>query len=180
MRRYVLTGASGAGKSSLIVGLKLRGEAVVHEAARELLLFQQACGNPDPMAAPDWEDCVVRLHLRREASVPPGVPRVFLDRGGPDHVVYSRLFGWPLSVDLRELALGMTYDAIFLIEHDRKRSGGEGAASGRKESEHIARALLGQYEALGHLTFRIPLMPLGDRLEILLGIVCDLEHGASL
>lgn len=179
MRRYVLTGAPGAGKSSLIVGLELRGEAVVREAARDLLLFWRACGNPEPMAAPDWEDGVLRLHLQREALVPSGMPRVFLDRGGPDHVVYSDLFGWPLSVDLRELALGTTYDAIFLIEHGRNWSGSEREAPGQEEAERIARALLKQYKALGYRTFRIPPLPLNDRLDVLLGIVDDLETGLA-
>ena len=56
MKKYVLTGMSGAGKSCLITALELRNEYVVREAARDYIEYQKANGVAAPSQAPDFEE----------------------------------------------------------------------------------------------------------------------------
>ena len=48
IRRYVLTGAPGAGKTTLADALRLRGHRVVPEAATDVVARFQAAGIDDP------------------------------------------------------------------------------------------------------------------------------------
>lgn len=53
MRRIVLTGGPGAGKTSLLLALHARGHAVAHEAARAIIQERRAGGRsprPQPLA----------------------------------------------------------------------------------------------------------------------------------
>ncbi|MEV4495482.1 AAA family ATPase [Micromonospora arborensis] len=47
-RRYVLTGAPGAGKTTLIEALSRRGHLVVREAATDIIATRQAEGCAEP------------------------------------------------------------------------------------------------------------------------------------
>ena len=51
MRRFVLTGTPGSGKSSVIKELEKLGHTVIHEAATDLIRTEQAQGIEHP-----WEE----------------------------------------------------------------------------------------------------------------------------
>ena len=46
MKRYILTGTPGAGKTSILRMLAARGHSVVEEAATSLIALGQAGGEP--------------------------------------------------------------------------------------------------------------------------------------
>jgi len=48
MRRFVLTGTPGAGKTAILRQLELDGFAVVEEAATDVIALQQAQGVAEP------------------------------------------------------------------------------------------------------------------------------------
>lgn len=44
VKKYVLTGGPGAGKTSLLIYLEILGELTIREAAEDLIRYQQALG----------------------------------------------------------------------------------------------------------------------------------------
>jgi len=67
-RRYVLTGAPGAGKTVLLHALSARGWTVVEEAATDVIAALQADGVDQPWAREDFSDRVVALQQQRQRA----------------------------------------------------------------------------------------------------------------
>ena len=44
MKKYILTGGPGSGKSSILLGLEQQGETIIREAAEDYIKHQQAQG----------------------------------------------------------------------------------------------------------------------------------------
>jgi predicted ATPase len=66
IRRYVLTGAPGAGKTVLGRELERQGEAFVAEAATDVIEEAQAHGLGEPWTQPGFLDDVVGVQRRRQ------------------------------------------------------------------------------------------------------------------
>lgn len=69
LTRYVLTGAPGSGKTSVLHELRRRGHAVVEEAATDVIAVQQGRGIDEPWLRDDFVDLIVGLQ-RERAAVP--------------------------------------------------------------------------------------------------------------
>ena len=67
-RRYVLTGAPGAGKTALAVTLRERGYLVVAEAATDVIADEQARGVDEPWRTVDFLDNIARLQRQRQLN----------------------------------------------------------------------------------------------------------------
>lgn len=68
LRRYVLTGAPGAGKTVLLRRLETLGFAVVEEAATDVIALEQARGIAEPWLEPGFLDAITALQRRRVAA----------------------------------------------------------------------------------------------------------------
>jgi predicted ATPase len=66
MKRYILTGTPGSGKTSLIRALERDGYPVVEEAATDVIALQQTLGNSTPWKQRDFIDTIVRLQRQRQ------------------------------------------------------------------------------------------------------------------
>src|SRR6516164_8547641 len=53
MKRYILTGTPGSGKTSLLHELKSQGYSVVEEAATDVIALEHRCGNLEPWMQAD-------------------------------------------------------------------------------------------------------------------------------
>ncbi|MBI2786458.1 MAG: AAA family ATPase [Legionella longbeachae] len=69
MKRYIITGTPGCGKTSVIRALELTGVSVVNEAATDLIALRQAQGNMMPWKHPDFIDDIVRLQKHRQIDM---------------------------------------------------------------------------------------------------------------
>jgi predicted ATPase len=67
MKRYILTGTPGAGKTALLRLLELNGYAVVEEAATDVIALAHAHGRPEPWKTPSFIDDIVALQRQRQA-----------------------------------------------------------------------------------------------------------------
>jgi predicted ATPase len=65
MRRFIITGAPGAGKTAIIRQLELDGFSVVEEAATDAIANAQAQGVPEPWTRPSFIDAIVKLQIDR-------------------------------------------------------------------------------------------------------------------
>ncbi|MCK4670270.1 MAG: AAA family ATPase [Nanoarchaeota archaeon] len=89
MKKYILTGGPGTGKSSILLALEQRGEHIVKEAAEDYIKVRQAQGQPEPWTEPDFQDKILELQLQREEQIPEGIERIFIDRGVADGLAYA-------------------------------------------------------------------------------------------
>jgi len=73
MKRFIITGAPGAGKTAIIRHLELDGFGVVEEAATDIIAAAQARGTLEPWRDPAFIDAIAGLQKERvirAASLP--------------------------------------------------------------------------------------------------------------
>jgi predicted ATPase len=66
MRRFIITGAPGAGKTAIIRQLELDGFSVVEEAATDIIAAAHAQGIVQPWTDPSFIDAIARLQRDRQ------------------------------------------------------------------------------------------------------------------
>lgn len=101
MKRYILTGTPGSGKTSILHALKSLGYSVVEEAATDVIALVQVPGNPEPWRQPGFIDTIVRLQKQRqmETSTSSDELQVY-DRSPICTLALSRHLGYPPSACL--------------------------------------------------------------------------------
>jgi predicted ATPase len=123
MKRFIITGAPGAGKTAIIRQLELDGFSVVDEAATDVIAAAQARGTPQPWTHPSFIDDIATLQRDRQiraSYVPDDVQ--FHDRCVVCTAALAVYLGYPLSPFLTGELKRVTNDAIyqrrvFLIRH---------------------------------------------------------------
>jgi predicted ATPase len=65
MRRYILTGTPGSGKTAIIRALESEGHPVVEEAATDVIALANARGDTEAWRSPAFIDAILALQLRR-------------------------------------------------------------------------------------------------------------------
>ena len=102
-KRYILTGAPGAGKTTLIRQLETLGYFVVEEAATAVIALGQAQGVPEPWNNPGFIDQIMALQKQRQiqtASLP--LEWQFFDRSPLDTYALSVYSSLPVSAALSD------------------------------------------------------------------------------
>ena len=66
MRRFIITGAPGAGKTAIIRQLELEGFSVVEEAATDIIAAAHAKGMVEPWTHPSFMDVIANLQRDRQ------------------------------------------------------------------------------------------------------------------
>jgi predicted ATPase len=105
MKRYILTGAPGAGKTAILRWLECDGYAVVEEAATDVIALQHAQGESEPWRKPSFVEAIIALQRQREqrsAALPCEVQ--IYDRSPICTYALATYLGHPISPALsREL-----------------------------------------------------------------------------
>lgn len=103
MRRYVLTGTPGSGKTSILHALKRLGYSVVAEAATDVISLERGRGNSEPWMQADFINAIVRLQRQRQidASTRPDAIQLY-DRSPVCTLALSRHLGYSPSPCLLE------------------------------------------------------------------------------
>lgn len=93
MTGYILTGAPGAGKTTIILALRQRGYAVVEEAATEVIAQAQAGGIDAPWELEDFVERIALMQRSRRLASGAGRQDVeFHDRSVVCTVALNQLF----------------------------------------------------------------------------------------
>jgi predicted ATPase len=105
MKRYILTGAPGAGKTTILRQLEMDGYGVVEEAATDVIALEQARGNGEPWTEPSFVDTIAVLQRERQVQTSTLTRDVqFYDRSPICTYALSMFLGHPVSATLsREL-----------------------------------------------------------------------------
>lgn len=95
MKRIILTGAPGAGKTVLIRELERRGYPVVAEAATDVIALEQARGHRRPHQRPQFIADIAHLQLQRVKHATAG-PVQFHDRSVICTAALAEFLGAPI------------------------------------------------------------------------------------
>jgi len=114
LKRFILTGAPGSGKTAIIRQLDLEGFSVVEEAATDVIAAAQARGVAEPWADPSFIDAIVNLQKQRQvhASCLP-VEIQFHDRSVVCTAALAKYLGYSFSALLTSELDRIQKEAIF-------------------------------------------------------------------
>ena len=68
IKRFILTGTPGSGKTSVIKELEKLGHAVIHEAATDVISIEQAKGLGRPWEEPNFVDQITYMQKERQMN----------------------------------------------------------------------------------------------------------------
>lgn len=123
MKRYILTGTPGSGKTSILHQLKSQGFCVIEEAATDVIAHEHRRGNQEPWQRPDFIDAIIRLQKRRQQTAAMASCELqCYDRSPVCTLALSRHLGYPpsaaLGEELERIAREKIYQRqVFFIEH---------------------------------------------------------------
>jgi len=114
MRRFIITGAPGAGKTAIIRQLEIDGFSVVEEAATDVIAASQARGTAEPWMQPTFIDLIAALQRDRQirASYQPDEIQ-FHDRCVVCTAALAVYLGRPLSPVLTSELERVTKEAVY-------------------------------------------------------------------
>ncbi len=169
LKRVVISGCSGGGKSSLIDALSLRGFHTIAEAGRIIVDNElNAVGRALPWIDPKlFAERLAALAIDQFASATELDGPVFFDRSVVEPLVFSKMHGLKLSEKIGRQAKDCRYDnPIFLVPP------WEEIFVRDAERRHSFREAVKEYEAL-HTAFLksnyevrvIPKMAIDDRID---------------
>lgn len=114
MKRFIVTGAPGAGKTAIIRQLEHDGFSVVEEAATDVIALEQARGIAEPWTQPSFIDAVANLQKQRQTRAYRNGDEVqFHDRSLICTAALAHYLGHPLSTEFSRELERIQADAIF-------------------------------------------------------------------
>lgn len=114
MRRFIITGAPGAGKTAIIRQLELDGFSVVEEAATDVIAAAQARGTARPWTDPSFIDAVAQLQRDRQIRGSHHPDEIqFHDRCAVCTAALAAYLGYPVSRFLAGELERVTKEAIY-------------------------------------------------------------------
>ena len=123
MKRFILTGTPGSGKTAILRALEAAGYPVVEEAATDVIALASAHGDTEAWRSPSFIDAVLALQLHRverAAHLPDAIQ--FHDRAPAcTHALCVHL-GYPVPQSLsdaiaRQLAERTYEQKVFFVEN---------------------------------------------------------------
>jgi predicted ATPase len=114
VRRFIITGAPGAGKTAIIRQLELDGFSVVEEAATDVIAASQAGATAEPWREPAFIDTIANLQRDRQirASCQPDEIQ-FHDRSVVCTAALAVYLGYPFSPILTAELDRISRDTIY-------------------------------------------------------------------
>lgn len=114
MKKFILTGAPGCGKTALIRHLELEGFGVVEEAATDIIAAAQSQGIEEPWRNPQFLETIAGLQRTRQlrASLLPDEIQ-FHDRSVVCTAALAKYLGLPVPLQLTAELHRITGEQIF-------------------------------------------------------------------
>ena len=114
MRRFIITGAPGAGKTAIIRQLELDGFSVVEEAATDIIAAAHARGMPEPWMHPSFIDDIASLQKDRQIRTSDQPDEIqFHDRCAVCTAALAIHLGYPITPFLMSELKRIRTEAIY-------------------------------------------------------------------
>jgi predicted ATPase len=185
-RRFILTGAPGSGKTTILLLLAAAGLTTVPEAATDVIAREQAAGTDQPWTAPSFIDAIVALQRLRQdhadAATYDRAVQVY-DRSPVCTLALCRYLGYPvpavLTAEISRIGRDRIYRRAFLV---RNIGSVEPTAARRisfAESLDFERVHEDTYRACGFRLIEVPAGPAAWRASLILDAIRSMAgpHG---
>jgi len=165
---YVITGAPSSGKTTLVKELEKQGHRVVHEVARAVIETEMEQNRTLKEIRSDkgyFENLVLSTKIDIEARLPKDEVIIF-DRAIPDSVAYFEIAGLDTEKALSKSPRNR-YRNVFMLDRlsfqkDHAR------IEDHEMAARLDRSLEASYRRLGYEVTRIGVMPVKDRLRLII------------
>jgi predicted ATPase len=181
MKRYILTGAPGCGKTSIIRSLEVDGYPVVEEAATDVIALRQAQGIADAWTHPCFIDDITNLQKHRQMQIAGLAPAVqFYDRSPLCTYALSRWLGFPISKiladEMERIRTEQIYQKqVFFIENLGFCEPTQARKISFEDSLRFEKVHEETYREFGYECVRIEPLKLDSRVEQIKQYVAALE-----
>ena len=171
MKRYILTGTPGSGKTSLLHELKSQGYSVVEEAATDVIALEHRRGKSEPWMQADFIDKIIRLQKQRQIETVASQDELQVyDRSPICTFALSRYLGYPPSACLLEEMERIERENIyqrqvFFLEHLGFCQPTEARKISFEESLLFEKIHAEIYTSLGYDLINVPLEALSERVH---------------
>jgi predicted ATPase len=114
LKRYILTGAPGSGKTSILRDLERLGYPVIEEAATDVIADERAQGHDPPRTGVDFIDKIVAMQVQRQKEPAPleAVVQIF-DRSPLCTLALAQYLGHPITDTLARDVERMTQEQVY-------------------------------------------------------------------
>jgi predicted ATPase len=177
MPRYVLTGAPGAGKTVILRALERAGQAVVEEAATDVITLEHALGRAVPEDDPEFLAKITALQRARQVDRAPDPRRpVFFDRSPVCTLALARFLGREvppaLADELHRVTAGRIYaPAVFFVRSLGFVTPTAVRRIGLADSLAFEKMHEQAYRELGFTLVDVPAAPLRERAAMITAAV---------
>jgi len=114
MPRFILTGAPGCGKTTLLRAMGARGYSIVNEAATAVIAKAQAQGDDEPWTRRGFIDEILKVQQHQEVYSPHLLrgPQIF-DRSPVCTLALNTYLGYPASAHLSAEIKRITREQVY-------------------------------------------------------------------
>lgn len=122
MKRYILTGTPGSGKTSIIQWIEKEGHTAIHESATDIISAAQRRGIPKPWHDPRFIDDIIQCQRHRQMDAAPLGGIQFYDRSPLCTYALSVYLGVApsdlLKAEIDRISTDVIYEpSVFFIDH---------------------------------------------------------------
>lgn len=177
IKRYILTGTPGCGKTSIINTLKNKNYSIIHEAATDVIAYEQKIGNEKPWEQPNFIDKIISLQKQRQMkAINDTASLQFYDRSP----ICTYALALYLNIKPSEILLNeieriqnnKIYEKnTFFIENLGFCTPTEARTISFEESLVFEKIHDETYKKFGYECIKIPALPLLNRVNIILELV---------
>jgi predicted ATPase len=177
MKRYILTGAPGAGKTCILRQFEVLGLPVVEEAASDVIALRSAEGVAEPHTGGDFIASIATLQRKRRlraAQMPESLQAH--DRSAICTLALARWLGQPvppeLARELADIAAEGAYERqVVFVEMMGFIAPTEARTISYADSVDFGRLHEAVYAELGYELVRIPAAPLHERVNAIRALI---------
>lgn len=174
---FVITGAPGSGKSTILKQLRILGIKIVNEVAREIIDEQRIINGKGLYDQDKFlfvELMLSSLIIQYRNMIKENVPIIF-DRAIPDNIGYASLFGVDVSTSInaahnfrynKSVFYTPPWEKIYTTDEDRKLS--------FEEAESFGEIIKNEYLELGYEIIEIPLDTPSNRAKFVINKIFDI------
>jgi predicted ATPase len=168
VKKYIITGPSCAGKSTLVHELEARGFHVIKEVAKSYIIEQKEKGNSEPWLSKDFQPAMLRLQIENESRIPENADIIFLDRGVHDVIAFFEHRKQKVPKELHSKIKNHKYEKVFFLEpltfFDKE---GFRVEKDGDEAKIISRLIKKAYEKDGHEIIIVPAVSVKERADLI-------------